>query len=141
MSSQKLRAMLTFWIALAGMLIVFGSLLLAVLVFQDAKNPASTIVAVVGAVTGVIGTLAGYVAGQAAGSAGKEQAEARATHAQEEAATAQRQLGTVAGAAGEDAVAQARKIFPEWWGEVGSSAEAGASASEGSDETRSTGGQ
>jgi hypothetical protein len=112
---DDLRIRLTFWIALAGMLIIFSVLLLAVLVFQNADNPASTIVAVVGSVTGVIGTLAGYVAGQQAGSAGKEQAEARADRSQQDAVEAQRRLGTIAGAAGEDAVAQARRIFPEWF--------------------------
>lgn len=116
---EDLRARLTFWIALAGMLIVFGVLLLAVLVFRDVKNPASTIVAVVGSVTGVIGTLAGYVAGQQAGSAGKEEAESRAERAQQDAVQAQRLLGTVAGAAGEDAVAQARRLFPEWFTPAG----------------------
>jgi hypothetical protein len=116
--SGELKTWLTFFIALAGMLIVFGALVLAVLVFKDAENPASTIVAVVGAVTGVIGTLAGYVAGQAAGSSGKDQAEARATEAQQNAVQAERRLGAVAGTAGEDAVEQARKLFPEWFGKA-----------------------
>lgn len=39
------------------------------------KDPASTIVAVLGAVTGVVGTLAGYVAGQSAGSRGPSLAQ------------------------------------------------------------------
>ena len=115
LKSGDIRPLLTFWIALSGMLIVFFAYLVAVLVFQDSKSAASTIVAVVGSITAVVGTLAGYVSGQAAGAAGKDQAETRAVQAQADAAHAQRQLAAVAGEAGGDAVKRARASFPDWF--------------------------
>jgi hypothetical protein len=112
---DRLRLRLTFWVAAIGVAAVLLALLLTVLVFRDARNPANTVVAIIGPVSALIGTLAGYVAGQTAGAAGREKAEQRALTAEQDRAQAQRQLGVVAGMAGHDALAEAKSRFPEWF--------------------------
>jgi hypothetical protein len=101
---DQVRLILTFAMALAGIVIVLIAFIIALQVYAPGKEgvdkPAESVAAVLGPITAVIGTLIG-VAGQSAGAAGKEKAEERAD-------TAHKQLGAVLGEAQPGILDQAR---------------------------------
>lgn len=92
-------------IGIGAVLIVFG---VSVWAFHNDTDAGKTIGAIIGPTFGVIGTLVGYVSGHNAGAAGREQADARATKAQDEA-------GKLKGlVSGDDALlAKAKDAFPD----------------------------
>jgi uncharacterized membrane protein HdeD (DUF308 family) len=101
-----LRILLTFAVALVGIVVVFAGFVFAIEKFGHSDNPGELVPAVLGPLTAVVGTLAGYVAGQAAGAAGKEKADERA-------ADNQTKMQAVLHVAPEETLARARNLHPD----------------------------
>jgi hypothetical protein len=98
-----LQAKYAFYTVMAGILIIFILILVAMFVFKNAENPGKEISAIMGTITGVLGTLVGYIAGQR----GKEHSDQRATKAEEKYVAIASQQG------GSELVQKAKELYPD----------------------------